>query len=114
MARPAEQAAQHLSRHDLDGFWIHVDADCLDDAVMPAVDFRLPDGLSPEHLETVLQTALNRRKAVGIEVTIYNPALDPDGRAGKLLTDLLVGALSRTHSRVTSAAAPAADPQAEE
>lgn len=95
VARAAEQAVQHLSRDDLDGFWIHVDADCLDDAVMPAVDFRLPGGLSPEHLETALRTALNSGKAVGIEVTIYNPTLDPDGRAGKLLTDLLVSALSR-------------------
>ena len=90
----AKDAVRHLSRSDLDGFWIHVDADCLDDAVMPAVDFRIPGGLSPEHLEDVLKTALDSGKAVGIEITIYNPALDPDGRAGNLLTDLLVRALS--------------------
>jgi arginase len=42
-----------------------------------------------------LRTALDSAKAVGIEITIYNPALDPDGRAGKLLTDLLVRALSQ-------------------
>ena len=41
----AEDAVRHLTRPELDGFWIHVDADCLDDAVMPAVDFRLPGGL---------------------------------------------------------------------
>jgi arginase len=96
LAIAAEEAVQHLSRSDLDGFWIHVDADCLDDTVMPAVDFRIPSGLSPEDLETVLRRALNSGKAVGIEVTIYNPTLDPDGRAGKLLTDLLVHALSHT------------------
>ena len=91
----AEQAVQHLSRSELDGFWIHVDADCLDDAVMPAVDFRIPGGLSPEDLEAVLRRALDSGKAVGIEITIYNPALDPEGRAGKLLTDVIVNALSR-------------------
>ncbi|GFE81109.1 arginase [Steroidobacter agaridevorans] len=99
VGRAAEEAVRHLSRGDLDGFWIHVDADCLDDAVMPAVDFRLAGGLSPDHLETVLKTALDSGRAVGIEVTIYNPALDPDGRAGKLLTDLLVSALSGDTAR---------------
>jgi arginase len=95
----AREAIAHLSREELDGFWIHVDADCLDDAVMPAVDFRLPGGLSPEQLETVLAMALDSGHAVGLEVTIYNPALDTDGRAGKLLTDLLVNALSKPKTR---------------
>jgi arginase len=94
IAASALDAMTHLTRAELDGFWIHVDADCLDDAVMPAVDFRLPGGLSPEELETVLRTALDSGRAVGLEVTIYNPTLDPDGRAGELLTDLLVRALT--------------------
>lgn len=93
VAGSAREAIAHLTRAELDGFWIHVDADCLDDAVMPAVDFRLPDGLSPEELETVLRMALDSGRAVGLEITIYNPALDPDGRAGRLLTDVLVRAL---------------------
>lgn len=103
IAAAVEEALAHLSRDDLDGFWIHVDADCLDDAVMPAVDFRLPGGLSPEQLETTLRMALNSGRAVGLEITIYNPTLDPDGRAGRLLADLLVNALSKS-----SAAEPAA------
>jgi arginase len=97
IAVAARDAVAHLSRAELDGFWIHVDADCLDDAVMPAVDFRLPDGLRPNELEAVLTTALDSRCAVGLEVTIYNPTLDPDGRAGKLLADLLVSVLSKRH-----------------
>jgi arginase len=99
IAVAAEEAIRHLSRNDLDGFWIHVDADCLDDAVMPAVDFRLAGGLSPEQVHTVLTTALDSERAVGVEVTIYNPALDPERRAGKLLTDLLVNALSISKTR---------------
>lgn len=90
----ARDAVDHLSRPELEGFWIHVDADCLDDAVMPAVDFRLPDGLSPEELQTTLTIALDSGRAVGLEVTIYNPSLDADGRAGRLLTDLLVRSLA--------------------
>lgn len=90
----AREAIGHLSRDGLDGFWIHVDADCLDDARMPAVDFRQPGGLSPEQLEKVLTMALDSGRAVGLEITIYNPDLDSDGQAGKLLSDLLVKVLS--------------------
>jgi arginase len=90
----ADEAIRHLSRPDLDGFWIHVDADCLDDAVMPAVDFRIPGGLSVEALRTVLTRARASGRAVGLEITIYNPALDPQRRGGKLLADLLVSALA--------------------
>lgn len=93
VAAAAEEAVRHLSRSDLDGFWIHVDADCLDDAIMPAVDYRLPDGLSALELETVLRAALATGRAVGIEVTIYNPALDSGGTAGRLLTNILVNVL---------------------
>ena len=89
----AAAAIEHLTRPELDGFWIHVDADCLDDAIMPAVDFRLPGGLSPRELQTVLTRALATGRAVGIEVTIYNPSLDADQRAGRLLTGLLADAL---------------------
>jgi arginase len=85
----ARAAVAHLTRRELDGFFIHVDADCLDDAVMPAVDFRLPGGLSLEELATVLRIALASGCAVGIEVAIYNPSLDKDGSAGRALTEVL-------------------------
>ncbi|WP_188410788.1 arginase family protein [Agaricicola taiwanensis] len=93
--RAAREAVDHLSRAGLDGFFIHLDADCLDDAIMPAVDFRLPGGLSPEELQTVLRIALESGRAVGIEVTIYNPRLDKDGSAGQLLVDILAAALGK-------------------
>lgn len=90
----ARAAVAHLERPELDGFFIHVDADCLDDAIMPAVDFRVPNGLSWEELATVLRIALASEKALGIEITIYNPRLDADGRAGRGLVDVLASALA--------------------
>ncbi len=86
-------AVEHLARGELDGFFIHLDADCLDDAVMPAVDYRIPDGLTVDELKTVLRAALASGGAVGMEVTIYNPALDADGAAGRVLADVLVDVL---------------------
>jgi arginase len=89
----ANTAIAHLTRPELDGFFIHVDADCLDDAVMPAVDFRLPGGLSLEELATTLRIALASGHAIGLEVAIYNPSLDEDGGAGRALASVLKEAL---------------------
>ncbi len=77
--RAACDAVTHLTRDALDGFFIHVDADCLSDDIMPAVDYRLPDGLTANELTRTLQIALASGKAVGLEITIYNPSLDADG-----------------------------------
>jgi arginase len=95
MEAAAQAAITHLTRDELDGFFIHFDADCLDDAIMPAVEYRLPGGLSPREAKMVVGMALDSGKAVGIEVTIYNPNLDRDGSAGRVLTDLLAEALVR-------------------
>lgn len=89
----ARAAVGRLTRAELDGFFIHVDADCLDDAVMPAVDFRVPGGLTPDELATVLRFALASGSAVGLEVAIYNPALDETGDAGRVLVNVLTSAL---------------------
>jgi arginase len=89
----AREAIAHLTRQELDGFFIHVDADCLDDAIMPAVDFRVPGGLSWYELGAALRIALSSGKAVGLEITIYNPRLDVDGSAGRGLADVLAAAL---------------------
>lgn len=92
----AREAVDHLTRQELDGFFIHLDADCLDDVIMPAVDFRVPDGLSWDELRAALRIALTSGKAVGLEVTIYNPRLDDHGSAGRGLADVLVATLGTT------------------
>ena len=89
-----EEAMRHLSRQEIDGVWMHLDADVLDDAIMPAVDYRLPGGLSWQELTGVLRTAMGSGRVVGFEVTIFNPCLDQDGRIARLLTDTLVRGLT--------------------
>jgi arginase len=89
----AAEAMAHLSSQHLDGFFVHVDADCLADDVMPAVDYRLPGGLRPAELATLLRAAHASGRIAGVDVTIYNPALDEDGAAGRKLADTLVDGL---------------------
>jgi arginase len=91
----ARRAVEHLTAPDrpTQGFVIHLDADVVSDALMPAVDYRTPDGLSWDELCTVLETALASGRAVGIEITIYNPSLDADGSSGRELARTLIAAL---------------------
>jgi arginase len=88
-----QAALDRLTRPEIEGFFIHLDADCLDDRIMPAVDYRLPGGFSWSDVTSILTAALGSGRAVGMEVTIYNPALDEDGKAGRELTKVLVAAL---------------------
>ena len=49
-------------------------------------------GVSPaDELATILAAAIATGRVAGVDVTIYNPALDPAGTAGATLT----GALAR-------------------
>ena len=62
--------------------------------IMPAVDYRIPDGLRWDELVAILRMAVASRKPLGIDVTIFNPKLDEDGaiarRFVKALGDGLV------------------------
>jgi len=87
------QAVSHLTRHDLSGFWIHLDADVLDDSVMPAVDYRMPGGLQFEEVSALLHMLLGTGRAVGMTITIFNPTLDDDGSIAQHFVQSLVDGL---------------------
>ncbi|MER5278203.1 arginase family protein [Streptomyces sp. NPDC002809] len=78
----------------VDGFWVHLDADVLDPSVMPAVDSPDLGGLLPGELGPLLRTLVRSPRCAGLNVTVYDPDLDPDGTAGALLTDLVVAAFA--------------------
>ena len=99
-AAAARQAVDWLGADGRSGYWVHLDVDVLDDAVMPAVDYRLPGGLTWAELETVLRTALSSGQAVGLDVTIFNPRLDPDRQIAVRLADCLRQGLSVLTDRV--------------
>ena len=72
-----------------EGFFIHVDADVLDSKVMPAVDSPEEGGLTVQELVDVLRPLVHDPRALGMELTIYDPELDPDRRCGRLIVGLL-------------------------
>ena len=88
-AEVAQATLDRLTRPELGGFWIHVDADVLDPSVIPAVDSPEPNGLSLDELAELLTPLAHHPKAVGLEVTIYDPSLDPDRSSAARLVALL-------------------------
>jgi arginase len=73
-------------------YWVHVDADVVDSALLPAVDAPAPDGLAFAELAALVRRLLSG--AVGLQVTVFDPDLDPDGSQARALTDCLVSALA--------------------
>lgn len=97
--RAGAQAAGRAARARLeamatDGYWIHVDADVLAERIMPAVDSPNPDGLEFAQLRALLAQLLASPKAVGMELTIFDPDLDPDGRLARELSATVAGAFA--------------------
>ena len=89
----AAEAVAQLAADDRRGFWIHLDVDVLDDAVMPAVDYRMTDGLDFDELVAVLQAAIGSGRAMGLTITIFNPNLDPNRAVARNLVSALVRGL---------------------
>jgi arginase len=91
----ASQAVEMMVDSELDGFWIHLDADVLDDSIMPAVDYRLGGGgLNFSELSELLKTLVTSDRAVGMDITIFNPRLDLDGSITRRFVSSLVQGLS--------------------
>jgi arginase len=105
-ARTARWARDQLA--DCAGFWVHVDVDVLDPAVMPAVDAPDDGGIAHRELELLVAELVGDDSCLGVEVTVFDPDHDPEGSYAAELTDTLVTALA---PRI-AAAAPVAEPAA--
>jgi arginase len=84
-----------LLKNELSGFWIHLDADVLNDLILPAVDYRLPGGITFSELSNLLKLLRLSKKAVGISVTILNPMLDKDGSITRNFVSCIAEGLSK-------------------
>ncbi|OLS26641.1 MAG: Arginase [Candidatus Heimdallarchaeota archaeon LC_3] len=71
------------------GFWIHLDMDVIDSSEMTAVDCPEPNGLSFLLLSKLLKQLFHSPNCFGIEITIYDPDLDPTGIYAEKIIDCL-------------------------
>jgi arginase len=89
-ARSAQWARDQLA--ECVGYWVHVDVDVLDPAVMPAVDAPEPGGIAFTELELLLAGLVGAPHCLGVELTVFDPDYDPDGGyAGDLVATLVTG-----------------------
>ena len=90
----ARAALVHMQTSGVDGFWIHVDADVLDPSVIPAVDSPEPGGLELDEMADLLTPLVRQPGAIGLELTIYDPTIDPERTSADRLVELLARVLA--------------------
>lgn len=72
-----------VENKNLDGFWLHIDVDVLNDDIMPCVDSRTPDGLTYDEFNELTSYLFESKKLSGLEITILDPDLDETGQYTK-------------------------------
>ncbi len=58
---------------------------------MPAVSYPQPGGLAWDELETIARAAFHADHLIGMDLTLYNPQLDPTRSAARKIVDFLAG-----------------------
>lgn len=76
-----------VENKNLDGFWLHIDVDVLNDTIMPCVDSRTPDGLTYDEFNELTSHLFQSKKLCGLEITILDPDLDTTGQYTKDFVD---------------------------
>jgi len=69
-----------VENKNLDGFWLHIDVDVLNDNIMPCVDSRTQDGLSYDEFNELTSQLFQSNSLSGLEITILDPDLDLTGQ----------------------------------
>jgi arginase len=90
-SRTAQWAREQLA--DCAGYWLHIDVDVLDGAIMPAVDAPTHGGIAFAELELLIAGLVNTPHCLGMEVTIFDPDHDPQGSYAALVVETLVAGL---------------------
>ncbi len=107
-ARSAQWARSLLA--DCLGYWVHVDVDVLDPAVMPAVDAPDPGGIAYTELELLLAGLVATPHCLGVEITVFDPDYDPSGTyAAEIVETLVAGLAPAAEVTPLGRAAPAAE-----
>lgn len=105
IAEAAHRVIGRLRHRGLDRVWLHVDLDVLDQAVLPAVDTPGSPGLTFGQLGQLLGRLIGSGRVVGLDVTIYDPELDPAGEYAPQIVDCLTSALTALTSPAAGKAA---------
>ena len=92
----------------VEGLFVHLDVDVLNEHLVFAVDHPEPGGMLPDELIAALRAVVGTGRCVGIQVTNYDPERDRQHLSATRLVDALVRALEPL-----AVSAPALAPAAE-
>ncbi|MGK5678904.1 arginase family protein [Actinoplanes sp. URMC 104] len=95
-ARSAQWAREQLV--DCAGYWVHMDVDVLDPAVMPAVDAPSPGGIAFPELELLLAGLVESPHCLGVEITVFDPDYDTDGSYAAEIVTAVTAGLAAAHT----------------
>jgi arginase len=95
-------------------FVLHLDVDAINSNEFRATNYAGPDGggMSLADVQKAMAIFATRPNMIALEVATYNPALDPDGSAAKVLVELLVGILTVRLAALETPAETAAEANA--
>lgn len=88
------ETAVRRAASQTEGFWIHLDFDVLDADEMYAADCPEKDGLSFSVLLGILGNLVHQKQCIGLELTIYDPDLDPNEKCAESIVSCLKFAFS--------------------
>jgi len=88
-AAALERLTSPGSGEETRGFWIHLDADVINPTEMTAVDSPEPGGPTIKDLVDLLILLVGHPRALGVDLSIYDPGLDPDRSCATRLVSLL-------------------------
>jgi arginase len=94
-AKSAQWAREQLT--GCAGYWMHIDVDVLDPALLPAVDAPEPGGIAFTELELLIAGLVDAPECLGMELTVFDPDHDPDGAYAREVADMVVAALVPLH-----------------
>lgn len=84
-----ERIRKMLARKPKQDYWIHLDIDVLDQAMMPAVDSPGSPGIPPDDLVIIIASFVAEPRCRGMTVTVFDPDLDPEGCLASTIVNLL-------------------------
>lgn len=73
--------------------WLHLDLDSLTSVALPAVSYLQPGGLDWDELDAIGRRAVASPALLGMDVTNYNPDLDPTREGAMMIVNLIRGLL---------------------
>ncbi|MQA72750.1 MAG: arginase family protein [Solirubrobacterales bacterium] len=96
-AGAGERAAEHAVR-ETEGFWLHLDLDVLDQDEFPATDYLMPNGLTWQQLDRLIDAPAGSPRCLGMTLACFNPEKDDDGADAARIVELLADVAHRRGS----------------